>query len=98
MSILNFKYETHSKTHPAKPTTFRHPQRKSKTLLHNTSNRVSLHKVLVFALPGEHVDLAKKYKALIFGVEHRYYGKSINKDGLALENMKFLSSQQAYVT
>ena len=50
---------------------------------------------LFFVVVGEHVDLAKQYKALIFGVEHRYYGKSINKDGLALENMKYLSSQQA---
>ncbi|XP_064612363.1 thymus-specific serine protease-like [Liolophura sinensis] len=46
-------------------------------------------------LGGEHVDLARKYGALLFAVEHRYYGASINDDGLRLRNMKFLSSQQA---
>ncbi|XP_002738015.1 thymus-specific serine protease-like [Saccoglossus kowalevskii] len=44
---------------------------------------------------GEHVDLAKKYGALIFAVEHRFYGASINKDGLKLEYLQYLSSQQA---
>ncbi|ELU12877.1 hypothetical protein CAPTEDRAFT_173918 [Capitella teleta] len=44
---------------------------------------------------GEHVDLAKKYKALIFAVEHRFYGESLNDDGLKLESLQYLSSQQA---
>ncbi len=44
---------------------------------------------------GEHVDLAKKYGALIFSVEHRFYGGSINKDGLELGQLQYLSSQQA---
>ncbi|XP_077996059.1 thymus-specific serine protease-like [Glandiceps talaboti] len=44
---------------------------------------------------GEHVDLAKKYGALIVAVEHRFYGASINVDGLELKQMQYLSSQQA---
>jgi hypothetical protein len=44
---------------------------------------------------GEHVDLAKKYKALIFAVEHRFYGESLNDDGLELKNLQYLSSQEA---
>ncbi|XP_051900016.1 thymus-specific serine protease [Pristis pectinata] len=46
-------------------------------------------------LAGEHVELARKYKALLVSVEHRYYGASINPDGLTDQNLQFLSSQQA---
>uniref|UniRef100_H3BFZ0 Serine protease 16 n=1 Tax=Latimeria chalumnae TaxID=7897 RepID=H3BFZ0_LATCH len=46
-------------------------------------------------LAGEHVDLAEKYGALVVAVEHRYYGASINPDGLTEKNIRFLSSQQA---
>lgn len=38
---------------------------------------------------------AKRHKALVFGVEHRFYGKSLNVDGLELKNLQFLSSHQA---
>ena len=48
-----------------------------------------------FYFAGEHVELAKRFNALIFAVEHRFYGASINKDGLGLEQMQYLSSQQA---
>ncbi|XP_078064164.1 thymus-specific serine protease, partial [Mustelus asterias] len=46
-------------------------------------------------LAGEHVDLARKYRALLVSLEHRYYGASINPDGLNDHNIQFLSSQQA---
>lgn len=46
-------------------------------------------------LAGEHVELAEKHRALLVGLEHRFYGASINEDGLTLEAIKFLSSQQA---
>ncbi|XP_060582512.1 thymus-specific serine protease-like [Ruditapes philippinarum] len=44
---------------------------------------------------GEIVDLAKKHNALIVGAEHRFYGASLNDDGLQLEELQHLSSQQA---
>ncbi|XP_026548366.1 thymus-specific serine protease-like [Notechis scutatus] len=44
---------------------------------------------------GHHVDLAEKYKAMVVALEHRFYGTSLNPDGLQDENLQFLSSQQA---
>lgn len=51
-------------------------------------------KYIVFHL-GEHVELAQKHRSLLVSLEHRYYGASINQDGLTLEGIRFLSSQQA---
>ncbi|XP_034976666.2 thymus-specific serine protease [Zootoca vivipara] len=46
-------------------------------------------------LAGHHVELAQKYGALVVALEHRFYGASINPDGLQDHNLQFLSSQQA---
>ncbi|XP_061454036.1 thymus-specific serine protease [Rhineura floridana] len=46
-------------------------------------------------LSGHHVELAEMYGALLVALEHRFYGASINPDGLQDHNLQFLSSQQA---
>lgn len=46
-------------------------------------------------LYGEHMALAAKHGALVFAVEHRYYGHSNPVDSLSNENMQYLSSEQA---
>ncbi|XP_037533989.1 thymus-specific serine protease [Nematolebias whitei] len=46
-------------------------------------------------LTGHHVAMAKEHGALLLAVEHRFYGNSINLDGLKTENLVDLSSQQA---
>ncbi|KAM9318629.1 thymus-specific serine protease [Pholidichthys leucotaenia] len=46
-------------------------------------------------LMGHHVDMAKEYGALLLALEHRFYGDSINPDGLKTESLTDLSSQQA---
>ncbi|XP_060113528.1 thymus-specific serine protease [Heteronotia binoei] len=46
-------------------------------------------------LSGHHVELARKLGALLLALEHRFYGASINPDGLQGQNLMFLSSQQA---
>ncbi|XP_033486617.2 thymus-specific serine protease isoform X1 [Epinephelus lanceolatus] len=46
-------------------------------------------------LAGHHVDMAEKNGALLLALEHRFYGDSINPDGLKTENLADLSSQQA---
>jgi hypothetical protein len=39
--------------------------------------------------------MAKKYNALLFSVEHRFYGRSLFGDCFEDKNMPLLSSQQA---
>uniref|UniRef100_A0A8C1QUB5 Thymus-specific serine protease n=1 Tax=Cyprinus carpio TaxID=7962 RepID=A0A8C1QUB5_CYPCA len=46
---------------------------------------------------GHHVDMAESHGALLVALEHRFYGQSINPDGLETENLRDLSSQQALV-
>ncbi|XP_063168657.1 thymus-specific serine protease [Candoia aspera] len=46
-------------------------------------------------LSGHHVELAEKHSALLVALEHRFYGTSLNHDGLQDQNLQFLSSQQA---
>ncbi|XP_036932963.1 thymus-specific serine protease [Acanthopagrus latus] len=46
-------------------------------------------------LAGHHVDMAEQHGALLLVLEHRFYGDSINPDGLKTENLEDLSSQQA---
>ncbi|XP_051534522.1 thymus-specific serine protease [Myxocyprinus asiaticus] len=44
---------------------------------------------------GHHVDMAERHGALLVALEHRFYGESINPDGLETEKLRDLSSQQA---
>lgn len=44
---------------------------------------------------GAWVDYAKKFKALLFQVEHRYYGQSHPTEDLCVKNLVYLSSEQA---
>ncbi|XP_029963538.1 thymus-specific serine protease [Salarias fasciatus] len=46
-------------------------------------------------MAGHHVDVAEQHGALLVALEHRFYGDSINPDGLKTENLADLSSQQA---
>lgn len=44
---------------------------------------------------GHHLEMAEKFGALIFGVEHRFYGDSVPEGGITPEILQYLSSQQA---
>ena len=46
---------------------------------------------------GEMYALGKVHGALLVGVEHRFYGASLHDDGLQLDELQHLSSQQAYI-
>ncbi|XP_033104960.1 thymus-specific serine protease-like [Anneissia japonica] len=48
-----------------------------------------------FLTDGLITEIAETHGALILGVEHRYYGESLNVDSLKLNNLQYLSSQQA---
>ncbi|XP_014233688.1 putative serine protease K12H4.7 [Trichogramma pretiosum] len=44
---------------------------------------------------GEMIDNAKKYGAMCFQLEHRYYGKSHPTQDMSVKNLVYLSSEQA---
>ncbi|RHY87271.1 hypothetical protein DYB37_005729 [Aphanomyces astaci] len=44
---------------------------------------------------GENADWAKKNKALIVSMEHRFYGKSQPLPDFSTESLKFLSAEKA---
>ncbi|XP_059574149.1 thymus-specific serine protease [Alligator mississippiensis] len=46
-------------------------------------------------LAGHHVELGRAHAALVVALEHRFYGASLNADGLRDRPLRFLSSQQA---
>lgn len=41
--------------------------------------------------------MAKRYGAMVVAAEHRFYGSSINDNGLHLDQLEHLSSQQGLV-
>lgn len=41
--------------------------------------------------------MAKRYGAMVVAAEHRFYGSSINDNGLQLDQLEHLSSQQGLV-
>uniref|UniRef100_A0A224XNZ5 Putative serine protease n=1 Tax=Panstrongylus lignarius TaxID=156445 RepID=A0A224XNZ5_9HEMI len=44
---------------------------------------------------GSWIDYAQKYGALCFQLEHRYYGKSRPTPDMSVDNLRYLSSEQA---
>ncbi|KAM6959245.1 thymus-specific serine protease [Aplochiton taeniatus] len=46
-------------------------------------------------LAGHHVNMAEANGALLVALEHRFYGDSVNPDGLETKNLGDLNSQQA---
>ncbi|CAG9772814.1 unnamed protein product [Ceutorhynchus assimilis] len=44
---------------------------------------------------GAWVDDGKKFNAILFQLEHRFYGKSHPTEDLSVDNLKYLTSQQA---
>ncbi|XP_066913299.1 putative serine protease K12H4.7 [Clytia hemisphaerica] len=44
---------------------------------------------------GSMVEMAKEHKALVLALEHRYYGDSHPTSDTSVENLKYLSSEQA---
>lgn len=70
----------------------RHPITPSGSRKHCcTLNALCFHCTLL----GHHVDMAKEHSALLLALEHRFYGDSVNPDGLKTENLANLSSKEA---
>ncbi|ESO86391.1 hypothetical protein LOTGIDRAFT_195134 [Lottia gigantea] len=44
---------------------------------------------------GAWIDYAQAYNAMLFSIEHRYYGKSHPTPDMSTENLQYLSSEQA---
>ncbi|XP_032828417.2 thymus-specific serine protease-like isoform X1 [Petromyzon marinus] len=44
---------------------------------------------------GQHVRLAQSHGALLVAAEHRFYGKSVNEEGLSDKNLRYLTISQA---
>ncbi|XP_046667646.1 putative serine protease K12H4.7 [Homalodisca vitripennis] len=44
---------------------------------------------------GNWVNYAKQYNALMFQIEHRFYGKSFPTSDLSVENLRYLTTEQA---
>lgn len=55
--------------------------------------KVSYNYIIHFS--GHHVEMAERHGALLVALEHRFYGESLNPDGLETQQLKDLSSQQA---
>jgi hypothetical protein len=47
------------------------------------------------AVTGQHMELAAVFNALVFVVEHRFYGVSVPDNSLDADHLQLLSSQQA---
>lgn len=48
-----------------------------------------------FMTQGAWIQYAREYNALCFQLEHRFYGQSHPTEDLSIENLKYLSSEQA---
>lgn len=49
----------------------------------------------VWMTNGQWVEYAKEFKAILFQLEHRFYGKSHPTENLDVNNLKYLTSEQA---
>ena len=49
----------------------------------------------IWVVAGQWIEYAQQYGALCFQLEHRFYGESRPTDDMSVENLKYLSSEQA---
>ncbi|XP_043221434.1 putative serine protease K12H4.7 [Amphibalanus amphitrite] len=49
----------------------------------------------VWLVSGTWIDYAQQYGALCFQLEHRFYGDSLPTEDMSVENLRYLSSEQA---
>lgn len=50
---------------------------------------------VIWMTRGNWIQYARKYNALCFQLEHRFYGQSHPTEDLSIQNLKYLSSEQA---